>query len=78
MVFQHFNLWAHMTALENVIEAPTQVLGLSQAPRPVERGERYLQRVGVMPTARTPTRRTSPAASSSASPSPARWRWSPR
>jgi len=46
MVFQHFNLWAHLTALENVIEAPTQVLGLSRA-EAVERAERYLQRVGV-------------------------------
>ena len=27
MVFQHFNLWSHMTALENVIEAPVHVLG---------------------------------------------------
>ena len=27
MVFQHFNLWAHMTALENIIEAPVHVLG---------------------------------------------------
>lgn len=26
MVFQHFNLWAHMTVLENVIEAPVHVL----------------------------------------------------
>jgi polar amino acid transport system ATP-binding protein len=26
MVFQHFNLFPHMTALENVIEAPTRVL----------------------------------------------------
>ena len=25
MVFQQFNLWSHMTALENVIEAPMQV-----------------------------------------------------
>ena len=47
MVFQHFNLWAHMTALENVIEAPTQVLGLSRA-EAIERAERYLQRVGVI------------------------------
>jgi len=47
MVFQHFNLWAHMTALENVIEAPMQVLGLTRA-EAVERAERYLQRVGVM------------------------------
>ncbi|MBX3633996.1 MAG: ATP-binding cassette domain-containing protein [Rubrivivax sp.] len=46
MVFQHFNLWAHMTALQNVIEAPVQVLGLTRA-EAVERAERYLQRVGV-------------------------------
>jgi arginine/ornithine transport system ATP-binding protein len=46
MVFQHFNLWAHMTALQNVIEAPTQVLGLSRA-QAVERAEHYLERVGV-------------------------------
>ena len=46
MVFQHFNLWAHMTALENVIEAPTQVLGVPRA-EAIERAEQYLQRVGV-------------------------------
>jgi len=46
MVFQHFNLWANMTALENVIEAPIHVLGLSKAAA-VERAEAYLQRVGV-------------------------------
>ncbi len=46
MVFQQFNLWAHMTALENVIEAPMIVLGLSRADA-VERADRYLQRVGV-------------------------------
>jgi arginine/ornithine transport system ATP-binding protein len=46
MVFQHFNLWAHMTALQNVIEAPMQVLGLTRA-QAVERAEAYLQRVGV-------------------------------
>jgi arginine/ornithine transport system ATP-binding protein len=28
MVFQHFNLWAHLTVLQNIIEAPVQVLGL--------------------------------------------------
>ena len=27
MVFQQFNLWAHMTVLQNVIEAPVSVLG---------------------------------------------------
>ena len=46
MVFQHFNLWAHLTALENVIEAPMHVLGLTRA-EAIERAERYLARVGV-------------------------------
>ena len=46
MVFQHFNLWAHMTALENVIEAPIHALGLSKA-EALERAQAYLQRVGV-------------------------------
>ena len=30
MVFQHFNLFPHMTALQNVIEAPIRVLRLSR------------------------------------------------
>jgi polar amino acid transport system ATP-binding protein len=30
MVFQHFNLFPHMTALQNCIEAPVSVLGLSK------------------------------------------------
>lgn len=46
MVFQHFNLWAHMTVMENVIEAPMQVLGLSWQDA-TARAERYLNRVGV-------------------------------
>ncbi len=46
MVFQHFNLWAHMTALENVIEAPVHVLKLSKA-EALERAQAYLRRVGV-------------------------------
>ncbi|PVZ16253.1 MULTISPECIES: ABC transporter ATP-binding protein [unclassified Pseudomonas] len=46
MVFQHFNLWAHMSALENVMEAPVQVLGVSKA-EARERAEHYLGRVGV-------------------------------
>jgi arginine/ornithine transport system ATP-binding protein len=46
MVFQQFNLWGHMTALENVIEAPMHVLGLSKA-EAIARAERYLDRVGV-------------------------------
>ena len=46
MVFQHFNLWAHMSAIENVIEAPMQVLGRSRA-EAIARAELLLQRVGV-------------------------------
>ncbi|TGW04768.1 amino acid ABC transporter ATP-binding protein, partial [Mesorhizobium sp. M2D.F.Ca.ET.145.01.1.1] len=30
MVFQHFNLFPHMTALQNCMEAPISVLGLSK------------------------------------------------
>lgn len=30
MVFQSFNLFPHMTALENIIEAPIQVLGIAR------------------------------------------------
>ncbi len=46
MVFQSFNLWAHMTALENVIEAPVHVLKLPKA-EALERAEAILQKVGV-------------------------------
>jgi arginine/ornithine transport system ATP-binding protein len=46
MVFQHFNLWAHMTAMENVTEAPLHALKLSKA-EAKERADKYLQQVGV-------------------------------
>jgi len=44
MVFQQFNLWPHMTVLENVIEAPRHVRGM---PRPlaIETARRCLERV---------------------------------
>jgi len=46
MVFQHFNLFTHMTALGNVIEAPVQVL--RQTPREAEAaGLSLLARVGL-------------------------------
>ena len=46
MVFQHFNLWSHMSALENVMEAPVHVLGMDKkAAR--EKAEHYLDKVGV-------------------------------
>ncbi|QAX82201.1 ABC transporter ATP-binding protein [Candidatus Pseudomonas adelgestsugas] len=46
MVFQHFNLWSHMTALENVMEAPVYVLGMSKKDTR-EKAEHYLAEVGV-------------------------------
>ncbi|WP_422014501.1 ABC transporter ATP-binding protein [Roseateles sp.] len=46
MVFQNFNLWAHMTVLQNVIEAPIHVLRKPRA-EAVERAQALLARVGV-------------------------------
>ena len=46
MVFQRFNLFPHMTALENVIEAPLRVKRETTAVA-VERGRRLLDRVGL-------------------------------
>jgi ABC-type histidine transport system ATPase subunit len=46
MVFQSFNLWSHMTVLENVIEAPVHVLGLAHA-EAVARAEALLAKVGI-------------------------------
>lgn len=46
MVFQGFNLWSHLTVLENVIEAPIHVLGVPRA-EAVEKGEALLKKVGL-------------------------------
>jgi polar amino acid transport system ATP-binding protein len=46
MVFQHFNLFPHMTALENVTLAPIQVLDVSRQ-EANERGRELLTRVGL-------------------------------
>ena len=46
MVFQHFNLWSHMTALENIVEAPIRVLGVPRDAA-IARAETLLARVGV-------------------------------
>ncbi|MCL6263720.1 ATP-binding cassette domain-containing protein [Craterilacuibacter sp. RT1T] len=46
MVFQHFNLWAHMTVLENIIEAPVHVLGVNKD-EAVARARAYLAKVGL-------------------------------
>jgi len=46
MVFQHFHLFPHMTALGNVVEAPRRVLGLSKEEAEA-RGRSLLDRVGL-------------------------------
>src|SRR6478735_12198829 len=46
MVFQHFNLFPHRTALENIIEAPIQVKKLSKK-KALERGRDLLDQVGL-------------------------------
>lgn len=46
MVFQNFNLWSHMTVLENVITPPMKVLGLTRR-EAVERAEALLAKVGL-------------------------------
>ncbi|WP_283190391.1 ATP-binding cassette domain-containing protein [Pseudomonas sp. PMCC200344] len=46
MVFQHFNLWSHMTVLDNITMAPRRVLGVSKKDAE-ERARRYLDKVGL-------------------------------
>jgi polar amino acid transport system ATP-binding protein len=46
MVFQRFNLFPHMTALENVIEAPVEVKGMDKR-EAREAGRELLGRVGL-------------------------------
>jgi polar amino acid transport system ATP-binding protein len=46
MVFQHFNLFPHRTALENIIEAPIQVKGVKKR-EAIERARDLLKQVGL-------------------------------
>lgn len=46
MVFQQFNLWSHMTILQNVMEAPITVLGRNKQDVE-EAARRYLDKVGI-------------------------------
>lgn len=51
MVFQHFNLWSHMTVLENVMAAPIKVLGMDKEEAKAKAIE-YLEKVGIDEMAR--------------------------
>jgi polar amino acid transport system ATP-binding protein len=46
MVFQSFNLWSHMTLIENVIEVPIHVLGVKRD-EAIATAEKLLERVGL-------------------------------
>ena len=46
MVFQNFNLWPHFTVLQNVMECPVHVLGMSKDDA-VIRAEQLLEKVGL-------------------------------
>ncbi|CAG9001668.1 MAG: Octopine permease ATP-binding protein P [Candidatus Celerinatantimonas neptuna] len=46
MVFQSFNLWSHMTVLENIMQAPVHVLNVSKR-EALERAEALLNKVGL-------------------------------
>lgn len=46
MVFQHFNLWSHLSVLDNITLAPRKVLGLGKQ-EAEERARRYLEKVGL-------------------------------
>ena len=46
MVFQNFNLWSHMTILENIIEAPIHILGQNKK-EAKEKALALLEQVGI-------------------------------
>ncbi|AHE48992.1 MULTISPECIES: ABC transporter ATP-binding protein [Aeromonas] len=46
MVFQSFNLWSHMTIMQNIIEVPIQVLKVPRA-EAIAKAEQLLNRVGL-------------------------------
>lgn len=46
MVFQSFNLWPHLSVIENVTEAPIHVLGMAKD-EAIDRAEKLLDKVGI-------------------------------
>ncbi len=44
MVFQQYNLWPHLTVMQNLLEAPRRVLGLNKA-QASQRAEKLLKRL---------------------------------
>ena len=75
MIFQDFQLFPHLTALQNVMEAPRAVLKMTKSDAQ-DRAVRLLARVG-LETAPAPIPPSFPAGRSSAWRSPGRWPWNP-
>lgn len=73
MVFQHFNLFPHRTALGNIVEAPVRVKGVKRSVA-VKRGKDLLEQVGMADKADAYPR-SCRAVSSSGWRSRALWRW---
>ena len=73
MVFQSFNLFPHLTVLENIIEAPMLVKKMARAAI-VPQAEQLLQKVACW-TSAMPTPTASRAGKNSAWPLPGRWPW---
>ena len=48
MVFQQYNLWPHLTVVQNLIEAPCRVLGLTKE-QAMARAEKLLERLRLKP-----------------------------
>ncbi|MDQ7912181.1 ATP-binding cassette domain-containing protein [Pseudomonas sp. 102515] len=46
MVFQHFNLWSHLSVLDNITLAPRKALGIGKA-EAEDRARKYLDKVGL-------------------------------
>lgn len=68
MVFQQYNLWPHLTVMENLIEAPVKVLGMSKESA-IEKGPSCWPSCN-WPTSAMPGRHVFPAVSSSGWPLP--------
>ncbi len=69
MVFQHFELFPHLSIIDNLTLAQVKVLNRDKASAR-KKGLKLLERVGIRRRTRKNTRRSSPAASSSAWPLP--------
>ena len=75
MVFQHFNLFAHLSVLENITLGPIKVRRTSKA-EAIERAMALLDRVGLADKARAYPAQLS-GGQQQRGPSPGAWRWTP-